>query len=38
MNDPRTLMVGKRLIERGNLPLKSAVQDPATELKTLLKA
>ena len=38
MNDPRAYMVGKRLIEQGKSPTKSAVQDPATELKSLLKA
>ena len=36
MNDPRAYMVGKRLIEQGKSPLKSAVQDPATELKACL--
>ncbi len=38
MNDPRAYMVGKRLIEQGKSPSKLAVQDPATELKALLKA
>jgi len=38
MNDPRAYMVGKRLIEMGKSPAKSAIQDPATALKDLLKA
>ncbi|MBP0482234.1 NAD(P)/FAD-dependent oxidoreductase [Sagittula salina] len=38
MNDSRAYMVGKRLIEAGKSPEKSAVSDPATNLKTLLKA
>jgi len=37
MNDPRAYMVGKRLIESGKSPDKSAVADPATQLKALLK-
>ncbi len=37
MNDPRAYMVGKRLIEAGKSPDPSAVQDPATDLKILLK-
>jgi len=36
MNDPRAYMVGKRLIEAGKSPDPAAVQDPATDLKTLL--
>jgi 3-phenylpropionate/trans-cinnamate dioxygenase ferredoxin reductase subunit len=36
MNDPRAYMVGKRLIEAGKSPDPSAVQDPDTDLKTLL--
>jgi len=36
MNDPRAYMVGKRLIEAGKSPEPAAVQDPATDLKTLL--
>ena len=38
MNDPRSYMVGKRLIEQGKSPSKAAVADPATEMKSLLKA
>lgn len=38
MNDPRAYMVGKRLIENGKSPSKVALADPATELKSLLKA
>ncbi len=38
MNDPRAYMVGKRLIELGRSPDRSAIANPATELKALLKA
>ena len=38
MNDPRAYMVGKRLIESGKSPSKAALADPATEMKSLLKA
>ena len=38
MNDPRAYMVGKRLIEQGKSPAKSAVSNPVTVLKDLLKA
>ena len=38
MNDPRSYMVGKRLIEQGKSPAKAAVANPATVLKDLLKA
>ncbi|MBF9030733.1 FAD-dependent oxidoreductase [Rhodobacterales bacterium HKCCE3408] len=38
MNDPRGYMVGKRLIEAGKSPQPDAVADPATDLKSLLKA
>lgn len=38
INDPRGYMVGKRLLSMGKSPVKSAVADPATELKALLKA
>jgi 3-phenylpropionate/trans-cinnamate dioxygenase ferredoxin reductase subunit len=38
MNDPRGYMVGKRLIETGKSPNKSAIADPATDLKALLRA
>ncbi len=36
MNDPRAYMVGKRLIEAGKSANPAAIQDPATDLKTLL--
>ncbi len=36
MNDPRAYMVGKRLIEAGKSPNPDAIQNPATDLKTLL--
>ena len=36
MNDPRAYMVGKRLVEGGKSPDKTAVADPGTELKALL--
>jgi 3-phenylpropionate/trans-cinnamate dioxygenase ferredoxin reductase subunit len=38
MNDARAYMVGKRLIEAGKSPDSAAIANPATELKTLLKA
>ncbi|WP_238364848.1 NAD(P)/FAD-dependent oxidoreductase [Mesobacterium pallidum] len=38
MNDARSYMVGKRLIESGKSPDPAAIADPATELKALLKA
>lgn len=38
MNDPRAYMVGKRLIEAGKSPAPDLVQDPGTDLKTLLRA
>lgn len=37
INDPRAYMVGKRLIEAGKSPEPTAVADPATDLKSLLK-
>ena len=37
MNDPRSYMVGKRLLEMGRSPDPAAVADPATQLKALLK-
>ncbi|MGB8812689.1 MAG: FAD-dependent oxidoreductase [Paracoccaceae bacterium] len=37
MNDPRAYMVGKRLLEMGRSVDKSAIRDPATALKSLLK-
>ena len=38
MNDPRAYMVGKRLIESGKSPAPTAVGNPDTDLKALLKA
>ena len=38
MNDPRSYMVGKRLIEQGKSPVKAALSNPATVMKDLLKA
>ncbi|WP_099827120.1 NAD(P)/FAD-dependent oxidoreductase [Oceaniglobus indicus] len=38
MNDPRGFMVAKRLIEAGKSPAPSVVEDPATDLKALLRA
>ncbi len=38
MNDARGYMVGKRLIEMGKTPEPAAIEDPATNLKTLLRA
>jgi len=38
MNDPRAYMVGKRLIDMGKTCDAQAVADPATDLKSLLKA
>ncbi len=35
-NEPRSYMVGKRLIEAGKSPDKAAVADPSVALKTLL--
>ena len=37
MNDPRSYMVGKRLIEGGRSPDHAAIRDPVTNLKALLK-
>lgn len=37
MNDPRGYMVGKRLIEAGKTADPALIEDPAIELKTLLK-
>lgn len=37
MNDARAYMVGKRLIETGRSPDPTAIADPATNLKALLK-
>ena len=38
MNDPRGYMVGKRMIEAGKSPDPALIEDPATNLKALLKA
>ena len=38
MNDPRGYMVGKRLIEGAKSPDPALIEDPATNLKALLKA
>ena len=37
MNDPRAYMVGKRMLEQGITPDPTALENPETELKTLLK-
>lgn len=37
MNDPRSYMIGKRLIEAGNSPAPSVISDPETDMKALLK-
>ncbi len=37
MNDSRAYMVGKRLIEMGRSPEPAVIEDPATNLKALLK-
>ena len=36
MNDPRTYMTAKKLIETRRLPAAEVIADPATDLKTLL--
>ncbi len=38
MNDARAYMIGKRLIEMGRSPDARVLDDPATDLKSLLKA
>ena len=38
MNDPRSYMIGKRLIEAGKSPDPAIIEDPSTDLKPLLKA
>ncbi|MDA9207564.1 FAD-dependent oxidoreductase [Octadecabacter sp.] len=38
MNDPRSYMIGKRLIEAGKSPAKDAIADPDTDMKALLRA
>lgn len=37
MNDGRSYMIGKRLIEAGRSPAPAAIADPATDMKALLK-
>lgn len=37
MNDPRSYMIGKRLIEAGKSPAQSVIADPDTDMKALLK-
>ena len=37
MNDPRGYMVGKRLLEQGKSPDPAALENPETDLKSLLK-
>lgn len=37
LNDARAYMVGKRLIDAGRSPDPAAVEDPATDLKTLMR-
>ncbi len=37
MNDPRAYMIGKRLIEMGKSPAPAEIEDPATDLKGLLR-
>lgn len=38
MNDPRSYMIGKLLIEAGKSPSATVVADPETDMKALLKA
>ncbi len=38
LNDPRSYMIGKRLIEAGKHPSPDVIADPATDMKALLKA
>ena len=37
MNDPRSYMIGKRLIESGKSPAPSVIANPDTDMKALLK-
>jgi 3-phenylpropionate/trans-cinnamate dioxygenase ferredoxin reductase subunit len=37
MNDPRSYMIGKRLIEAGKSPAPNIIADPDTDMKALLK-
>ena len=38
MNDPRSYMIGKRLIEAGKSPDRAIIENPSADLKPLLKA
>ena len=38
MNDPRSYMIGKRLIEAGKSPDRAIIEDPSADLKPLLKS
>ena len=38
MNDPRSYMIGKRLIEAGKSPAPDVVAEPETDMKALLKS
>jgi 3-phenylpropionate/trans-cinnamate dioxygenase ferredoxin reductase subunit len=38
LNDPRAFMLGKRLLEQGRSPDPAALENPATDLKSLLRA
>lgn len=38
MNDPRSYMIGKRLIEAGKSPAATVIADPTTDMKALLRA
>jgi len=38
LNDPRSYMIGKRLIEAGKHPAPELITDPATDMKALLKS
>jgi 3-phenylpropionate/trans-cinnamate dioxygenase ferredoxin reductase component len=38
LNDPRAFMLGKRLLEQGRSPDPTALENPATDLKSLLRA
>ncbi len=37
MNDPRSYMIGKRLIEAGKSPAPAVIADPETDMRALLK-
>jgi len=38
LNDPRSYMIGKRLIEAGKHPAPDVIADPETDMKALLKS